>query len=548
MTFETMRLKTQFPFPPRCSSHRASKYRGIFVTYPTSEEEIYQQEQEEEVQEFEATPSEEDSSSISPDFKNWLKGWRGLALGLGLGVFLTLMGTRFIRPESTENVTDDPVEMENQGTARSVTTVQLTPENVESLLSATGTVAAFELIPVKTQESGYKIEAVFAKEGDRVEKGELLARLDRSVLQGQYDQAQARVREAEARLSELQAGSRSEEIDQSKARLAQAEARLREAQASVPRRIEQAQAQVDSAQARLDLASNRLASNRGLLAQGAIPRDRFNEIESEYRSAQANVREAEQRLQEARNTDTPGIAQIEASVSEARANLKQMQTGSRPEVITQAQAQLAQSKAQLQTASAQLSNTQILSPVSGLILTRTARVGDVPSSMGNENLFDIVEDGRLELLLKLPETQLGQVEPGQTVLITSNRDQNLKLTGKVREISPSVEAESRQGTVKVDLPSSDSLQPGIFLRGEIITDSESGLAVPSKAVLPQSDGSAIIYTVQPDNTVKANPVEMGELLPDDKIEILSGVNAGDEIVVKGAAYLKDRDRVTVSNN
>jgi RND family efflux transporter MFP subunit len=409
-------------------------------------------------------------------------------------------------------------------------------------------VAAFELVPVKTQQSGYQIEQVLVEEGDLVQQGQVLARIDSSVLQGQYEQAKAAVAQAEARLAELRAGTRTEEIAQAQARLAQAEARLREARASIPRKIDQAQAQVDAAQARLELAQERYNNFQRLADQGAISRDRFNETKSEYRSAQANLAQAQQQLREAQNTNTPGIDQLQASVAEARSQLQQLQTGARPEVISQAQAELAQAKAQLQTASAQLEDTRILAPVNGIILERNAKVGDVPSSFSDQALFTIIKDGSLELLLKVPQTQLEQIEPGQQVLITSNRDQDLELTGTVREIDPLVSEESRQATVKVDLPAADTLQPGMFLQGEIITASETGLTVPGKAVLPQGGNRAIVYVVQPDKTVKAQTVEVGELLPDEKVEVVSGLSVGDEVVVKGAAYLKDGDRVISSSS
>jgi HlyD family secretion protein len=490
--------------------------------------------------------SEADQTASSSSLKSWFTGGRGVAVGIGLGVILTLGGTRLLG-SAPEPAAVTSTETETQGTVRSVTTQTLVPESVDSLLSATGTVQAFELVPVKTQQSGYQIEQVVVEEGDRVEKGQLLARIDRAVLQGQYDQARAALAQAEARLAELRAGTRIEEIAQAQARLAQAQARLAEARASIPRQIDQAQAQVDVAQARLDLAQERYGNFERLADQGAISRDRFNEIRSEFRSAEANLVQAQQRLNEARNTNTPGIQQLEAGMREARSRLEQLQTGTRPEVISQAQAQLAQAKAQLQTVSAQLEDTRILAPVSGIILERNAKVGDVPSSFSDQALFTIIEDGRLELHLKVPETQLTQIETGQKVLITSNRDVSLQLTGTVREIDPLVAEDSRQATIKVDIPARDNLQPGMFLQGEIITDSETGLAVPAKAVLPQSGNQATVFVVQPDNTVKAVTVEVGELLPNDTVEILSGLVAGNEVVVKGAAYLKDGDKITVNS-
>jgi len=63
--------------------------------------------------------------------------------------------------------------------------------------------------------------------------------------------------------------------------------------------------------------------------------------------------------------------------------------------------------------------------------------------------------------------------------------------------------------------------------------------------LPQADGSAIVYKLQGNGTVKAQPVQQGEIMPGDRVEIKSGLSPGDRVVVKGAAFLKDGDKVEV---
>ncbi len=228
---------------------------------------------------------------------------------------------------------------------------------------------------------------------------------------------------------------------------------------------------------------------------------------------------------------------------EAEQELQQLRAGSRQEVITQAEAQLAQAKGQQQAIAAQLGNTKIVAPASGMVAERNARVGDVTSP--SQPLFQIIDKGRLELLLKVPETDLAQIRPGQSVKITSNKDSKLSFEGKVREIDPVVNEQSREARVKVDLPAADSLKPGMFLQAEITTSSASGLTAPAKAILPQADGSAIAYRLMGDGTVKAQQVQVGEPMPGERVEIKSGLSPGDRIVVKGAAYLKDGDKVEV---
>ncbi|HEY9650728.1 MAG TPA: efflux RND transporter periplasmic adaptor subunit [Coleofasciculaceae cyanobacterium] len=494
---------------------------------------------EREEQDLESLPTPE----IDTARRNWFSGGRGVLIGMGVGVFLAIGGMQVLGSRQATTPAKPTPTTSASVPAQSVTVATVETTSVNRTLAATGSVAAFEMIPVSAQATGLQIKEVLVDQNDVVKAGQVMARLDDSVLQAQLAQARASVAQAEARLSELRTGTRQEEIAQAQARLDQAKARLSQAQASIPRQIEQAQAQVASAQARLALAESRYRSNESLVNQGAVSRDRFNEASSEYRSAQANLSEAQQRLAQARNTNNPEIDQLAAAAREAEQQLQQLRAGSRQEVITQAEAQLAQAKAQQQSIIAQLANTKIIAPASGKVAERSARVGDVTSS--SQPLFKIIDKGRLELLLNVPETQLPQIRPGQRVNVTSESDRNLKLSGTVREIDPVVNEQSRQAIVKVSLPAAGTLKPGMFLRGAIVTSSTSGLTIPAKAVLPQADSSAIVYRLQADGTVKAQPVQQGEILSSDLVEIKGGLSKGDRIVIKGAPYLKDGDKVEI---
>ncbi|CCQ59510.1 similar to Multidrug resistance efflux pump [Crocosphaera watsonii WH 0005] len=255
---------------------------------------------------------------------------------------------------------------------------------------------------------------------------------------------------------------------------------------------------------------------------GAITRDRLDELLNDAQIKQAILQ------------------QFKASFQEAQEQLSKLEAGPRKEVIAQAVAELAEAKAQYQINAARLKDTKIISPVGGKISQREARVEILPSHPRhcyNHRKY------RLELQVKIPETQLTLIRPGQTVKITSDADSNLKLQGKVREIEPIVDETSRQATVAVDLPRQTALKPGMFLSVDIVTNSSRTLTAPMNAVLPQTDGSYLVYLVQADNTVKAQVVEVGEILPNQRMEIVQGLKSGDRLVLKGAAYLKDGDPI-----
>lgn len=443
-----------------------------------------------------------------PKNSPWLSGNQGLVVGTILGVLLTGGMSRIFDSKSstpsTETDASKSVAKANEP-ARAVTAAIVKTAPVERFLNVSGSVAAYEEIPVMSQATGLQVTQIFADRGDFVSQGQIVAKLNDKMLQAEKIQAEAEVAKAQASLDELQAGTRSEEI-----------ARARE-------RVNSIQAELAETEFALELVQKRVQRNRALEAEGAVTRDRLDEILNQERISQANLRGVKARLQEAQQE----LAQLEA--------------GARPQTIDRAAAELAQARGRLQLIEARLEDTNIVAPASGIISDRNTRVGDITS--GSESLFSIIENGRLELRLNVPETLVGQITPGQKVKITSDANSSLQLSGRVREIDPTIN-DSRQATVKVDLPKSTNLKPGMFLNAGIVTDKTRGTSVPVEALLPQSGNSAIAFTIEDDNTVTAQNVTLGEILSDRTVEVTSGLTPGDRIVLKGAAYLKNGDLVT----
>ncbi len=175
-------------------------------------------------------------------------------------------------------------------------------------------------------------------------------------------------------------------------------------------------------------------------------------------------------------------------------------------------------------------------------------MGDIASA--GTPLFKIISGDQLELALTIPQTQLPKVNVGASVQITSGSDPNLQLQGTVRSIDPTVDAQSRKATVKVGLPGSDSLRPGMFLQAAIVTGSRQGVVVPAEAILPQANGGFIVYVLNADGTVKAKSVDVGDRIPaagstPAQIEITAGLRPDTPVVVEGASYLQDGDLVDV---
>ena len=442
------------------------------------------------------------------DSKASFFGNKGLLVGVGLGILLTLGATR-IFSTTANNREAEPVAIDSAtAPSQTVTVAEVTTDKIDRSLSVSGTVTAFERTPVMSQAGGLVITEILAERGDYVDRGQVLAKLSDSILSAEKIEAQGAVEQARARLDELEAGTRTEEIARAQSRVTNAEAAVTQAESN------------------LGLVQKRVERNQTLQAEGAISRDRLDEVLNQEQVAKSNL-----------------VAAV-ASLNEARQELAQLESGSRPQTIAAARAELTQAKGRLQRIEAQLADTIITASSAGIIASRDAKVGQITSN--SEQLFSIIQNGRLELRLQIPETLINQIELGQNVLITSNGDS--MQSGKVREIDPLIDDSSRQAIVKVDLPSNNNLKPGMFLQAAINVDSSLGQAVPIEALLPQSEDKAIAFVLQEDNTVKAQTVEMGQILSEQNVEIVDGLNPGDLIVLKGAAYLKDGDRVTVKND
>lgn len=396
-----------------------------------------------------------------------LSGWRGVALGLGLGIALTAGGMTLLsnRPSTAKK----PETPQQVAPSLTVTVAPAQTTRVARTLNTTGSVAARELLPVLPQTTGLQIQQVLVEEGDVVKAGQVMAVLDNSVLQAQIAQAEAELQSSQAVVQQRQAA------------LQQARATLTEAQSNASR-------------------------YRTLANQGAISRQ-----ELETRLTTAVTATEAVRLAQA------NIASAEADVRSNQAKIRQLRT--------------------------QLGQTLVKAPAVGVVAEKIVRIGDVAN--GNQKLFSIIRSGQLELQALVPATQLNQVRVGASAGITSDTDSRVRLTGTVREIAPLVNAESREATVRIDLPANSFLRPGMFARAAITVSTETGVTVPTKAVLPQPDGTATVFLLTGENTVQARTVEVGEVERGESVEVLKGLQPGDRVVVEGAGYLKDGDSVKV---
>ena len=250
------------------------------------------------------------------------------------------------------------------------------------------------------------------------------------------------------------------------------------------------------------------------------------------------------------------VAEAEATLAEASANARRARglqaTGALSEVaISQyltaertAKARLDAQRAMAQLQQLRLKQTQVLAPDFGVISARSATVGAVLPA--GQELFRMIRQGRLEWRGEVAANDLGVLKPGMVALVTAGGGPAIQ--GKVRIVAPTVDPQTRNGIVYVDLPNVAGAAPGgaragMFARGEFEVGSGSGLTLPQSAVLLR-DGFSYVLRVGPDSKLTQVKVATGRRVG-DRIEITSGIDASARVVEAGGGFLGDGDTVRV---
>jgi RND family efflux transporter MFP subunit len=205
-----------------------------------------------------------------------------------------------------------------------------------------------------------------------------------------------------------------------------------------------------------------------------------------------------------------------------------------------AQARVQSARAMVQLQNVRLSQTQVRAPDAGVISARQATVGSVVGA-GTE-LFRLIRQGRIEWRAEVTAAEIGRIQVGAPVQVKAASGQQLQ--GKVRMVAPSVDAQTRNAIVYVDLPAATgSARAGMYAQGEIALGQSQALTVPQSAVVVR-DGFSYVYTVGADQKVSQLKVQTGRQ-NGDRVEVTSGLKADARVVASGGAFLNHGDTVRV---
>lgn len=186
-----------------------------------------------------------------------------------------------------------------------------------------------------------------------------------------------------------------------------------------------------------------------------------------------------------------------------------------------------------------LGYTRITAPFGGVITRKFAEVGDL--ALPGRPLVVLEDPNALRLDADVPEALIGGVELGAEMAVTVASVPQ-PITGRVSEIAPAADPQSRTFRVKLDLPPTAGLRLGQFGRVAVPVEGNTALRVPATAVLLRGQ-MEIVFVVE-DGTAKLRLVKTGKRLGDE-VELLSGVEAGETLVVGEVNQMIDGQPVEV---
>ena len=382
-------------------------------------------------------------------------------------------------------------------------TVLVESKSLPIKIKSSGSIVPIETVNLSPKQAG-KLEQLLVEQGARVTKGQVIARMDSTNLVPQLYQAQASAAASEANLIKLRNGNRPEDI------------------AAAQARVEAARGRLESARSRLALNTMRTSRYQGLQTEGAISRDRLDEVLTDDRSTQADLLTAQ------------------ANLAEATRQFEQSRNGSRFEDISQAEAQLAQAIAGIRLIEVQIEDTIIRAPFAGIITQKYANAGafvtpTTASASNSSTSTSIVAIANgLEIIAKVPEVDISQIKIGQEVEIIADAFPSEVFKGRVRLIAPEaiIEQNVTSFQVRVTLETGkDKLQSGMNTDLRFIGQRiDNALVVPTVAIVTQEGKTGLLIADEKGRS-KFQPVTIGTTV-ENQTQILSGVKIGDRIFVK----------------
>ena len=354
-----------------------------------------------------------------------------------------------------------------------------------------GIISAWAEVNVVPKVPG-RVAKVSVEVGDEVSTGDILVQLEAEELALQVKQAEAALASAKATLARLQAGARPEEVEQAKAA------------------VEQARAGYENARLTYERAAK-------LHEAGVMAGKDWDAIKAQYEVAQAQKLTAEKTLELVRK-------------------------GAREEDLATAKAGVAQAEAAVALARLSRENAVIKAPISGVVNQVNVQLGDMAG--GGLPVVNIVDISQVKLNLQVSEREVVRLNRGQDVTVALDVQPDVMAKGRVSNIAPAANLSTGLFSVTVELANSEgTLKPGMYGTAYVVVKEIADvMAIPERAVFT-AEGRPAVYVVR-EEVAHLVPVETG-IKSDGFVEIRSGLDTGDEVIVRGREFVADKAPVRV---
>lgn len=399
----------------------------------------------------------------------------------------------------------------------------VTTGDVARTVEVSGTVTSARMAEIFPKHSG-RVARVLVQDGARVAAGQVLVELDAVDEGNQVAQAVAAQAAAAARLSLLESGQRPQERQVVFNNFEQAQ-----------NQVKVVETQIRLAEASLRIAESNLRRHEVLLREGAVAQAQVDQARLQYEQARAQLQATQTQLEIANK-----------AVDSARQQWTMTETGARPEELQAARAQLAQARAVVASARQRVANMFIRAPFAGRVSGVTLSRGDYAITgdfAGRGSAVAVVYDDRaLEVAVGVGERDIVLIKVGQAALI-GIEGVAAPVPAVVGIVSPAADPGTRATLVRLRLQAGADVVPGASTRGEITIERHAGvLLVPKNAIY--GEATPTIRVVGADETVQIKTVTLG-LVTRDRVEIKSGVTAGERVIVLGPESIAPGTKVRV---
>ncbi len=478
--------------------------------------------------------------------KTKIFGLIGLVVVVALIIVVSVMATRTDTPE--------------------VTVVKLeTRKELRSTVTSSGEVRPIQFMNITSEVQG-RIEEIYVKEGQHVEKGQEIVRLDPNQLQSNTDAQVAALQTAQddIRVTQTQVTAAQNQYSQSQQGLIASDAAVSTARQNVVT----SQTDVDRAQNDVNVAQREVNRNAQLLESGVISKLEYDTKKDSLETANVGLRTAKARLDSAKLSVNETIARRNQQAVAVKDAKRSVDTASLNVNVSQSRAN--QQAATLRGSKNQVGKTMQYAPISGVIAEIPSKVGTFAvASLSSTALMTIADMSTINIEVKVDETEIDKVEEGQKAKIKVDAFGDKELEGEVAQKTPlAVGKSATTGGLSININTQEAkefrvvirlknltkevqegLRPGMSATATITTKVvENVIAVPLQAVIekkpdgsppPTPNGTAPAPADKPKpitgvyildgNKAKFREVTTGIIGESDR-QITSGLEAGEEVI------------------